>query len=77
MLFPPSEAAGVVHRFSTAFQKNLQDFFLVVKILFNIVKGLYLLTHPYKSPAEHNASRAFSFSLKPFAGARFSVRCFL
>lgn len=53
-----------VHKFSTLPEKKLQDFFLVVKILFNIVLGLYLLTHPYKSPTEQNPVGLFSFLLK-------------
>lgn len=51
--------------------KKLKDFFLVVEILFNIVTGLYLLTHPYKSPATIKSSGLFYFPLKPLRSAPF------
>lgn len=41
------------------------------------MQGLYLLTHPYnKSPAVHNARRAFCIRLKPFTTASFKTSLF-
>ncbi len=57
--------------------KKLKDFFLVVEILFNIVTGLYLLTHPYKSPVTLKSSGLFYFLLKPLSGAPFQNSVFI
>jgi len=42
-----------------AIPKKNGKYFFIVKILFNIVQGLCLLTHPLYSPAAHNLAGLF------------------
>ena len=76
IIFPVHDRVNCSQVFNILIKK-LKDFFLVVEILFNIVTGLYLLTHPYKSPVTIKSSGLFYSLLKPLRGAPFRNSYFI